>query len=278
MDTGKAESQHTDAESLPGEESVGRQMGESAVQVRGLRTQYGRHVIHENLDLDIYSGEVFGIVGGSGTGKSVLVRTIIGLIRPAAGRIQVFGEDTNTQGAGLDRLRRRWGVMFQDGALFSSMTVGENIEVPLRRHTRLNAAARREIVRLKLLLAGLDLSACKKYPAELSGGMRKRASLSRALALDPGIVFLDEPTAGLDPITAANFDRLILDLQAALGLTVVMVTHDLDSLYTVCNRVGVLLDRQAIVGTLAELEVRPEPWIQDYFGGPRGRSAATGAG
>lgn len=245
-----------------------------AVSVRGLRTQFGSQVIHDDLDLDIEAGEVFGIVGGSGTGKSVMVRTIIGLIQPAAGEIRVFGQDTQASGPAMKTLRQQWGVMFQDGALFSSLTVAENIEVPLKEHTRLSAAGRRDVVGLKLQLAGLELSAGSKFPSELSGGMRKRAGLARALALDPRIVFLDEPTAGLDPVSAARFDELILNLQQALGLTVVMITHDLDSLYTVCNRIGVLLNKQAIAGTIQEIGVRKEPWIQEYFGGPRGRAAA----
>lgn len=245
-----------------------------AVRVRGLRTQFGRQVIHDNLDMDVYRGEVFGLVGGSGTGKSVLVRTIIGLLSPAAGEIKVFGQDTQAKGAGLNALRRQWGVMFQDGALFSSLTVAENIEVPLKEHTRFSAEQRKSIVTLKLRLAGLDLSAGDKFPSELSGGMRKRAGLARALALDPKIVFLDEPTAGLDPIGAAQFDQLVIELQNALGLTVVMITHDLDSLYTACNRIGVLLNKQAICGPIDEINARPEPWIKDYFNGPRGRAAA----
>ncbi len=245
-----------------------------AVHVHGLRTQFGTQVIHDNLDLTIRRGEVFGLVGGSGSGKSVLVRTIIGLIQPRAGRIEVFGQDTQAGGAALQALRRRWGVMFQDGALFSSLTVAENIDVPLKEHTRLKPADRTAIIALKLRLSGLDPSVGAKYPAELSGGMRKRAGLARALALDPQIVFLDEPTAGLDPIGAAQFDELVLELQSALGLTVVMITHDLDSLYTACDRIGVLLNKQAICGTLAEIQARPEPWIHDYFNGPRGRAAA----
>ena len=245
-----------------------------AVQVHGLRTQFGTQVIHDNLDLTIHRGEVFGLVGGSGSGKSVLVRTIIGLIQPRAGRIEVFGQDTQASGAALQALRRRWGVMFQDGALFSSLTVAENIDVPLKEHIRLKPADRAAIIALKLRLSGLDPSVGAKYPSELSGGMRKRAGLARALALDPQIVFLDEPTAGLDPIGAAQFDELVLELQSALGLTVVMITHDLDSLYTACDRIGVLLNKQAICGTLTEIQARPEPWIHDYFNGPRGRAAA----
>ena len=245
-----------------------------AVSVRGLRTQFGRQVIHDNLDLDVEAGEVFGIVGGSGSGKSVMIRAIIGLIKPAAGDIRVFGQDTQVNGPAMKSLRQQWGMMFQDGALFSSLTVAENIEAPLKEHTSLSAAGRRDVVKLKLQLADLELSAGDKYPSELSGGMRKRAGLARALALDPRIVFLDEPTAGLDPVSAARFDELILNLQKALGLTVVMITHDLDSLYTVCNRIGVLLNKQAISGTIPEIAARNDPWIQEYFGGPRGRAAA----
>ena len=245
-----------------------------AVDVRGLRTQFGRQVIHDDLDLQIRAGEVFGIVGGSGSGKTVLIRTIIGLIRPRKGDIRVFGQDTQSAGRAMKELRQQWGIMFQDGALFSSLTVAENIEVPLKEHTRLTARERQEVVKLKLQLADLEQSAGNKFPAELSGGMRKRAGLARALALDPKIVFFDEPTAGLDPIAAARFDELVLNLQDSLGLTVVMITHDLDSLYRDCSRIGVLLNKQAIVGTIDEVAARDEPWIQNYFGGPRGRAAA----
>lgn len=245
-----------------------------AVDVKGLRTQFGRQVIHDNLDLQIEAGEVFGIVGGSGSGKTVLIRTIIGLIRPRKGDIRVFGQDTQSAGKAMKELRQQWGIMFQDGALFSSLTVAENIEVPLKEHTRLTARERQEVVKLKLQLADLEQSAGSKFPAELSGGMRKRAGLARALALDPQIVFFDEPTAGLDPIAAARFDELVLNLQDSLGLTVVMITHDLDSLYRDCSRIGVLLNKRAIVGTIDEVAAQDEPWIQDYFGGPRGRAAA----
>jgi phospholipid/cholesterol/gamma-HCH transport system ATP-binding protein len=252
--------------------------GDAAVSVRGLRTQFGKQVIHDQLDLDVEPGEVFGIVGGSGTGKSVLIREIIGLIPPAAGEIRVFGQDTQGAGEEIASLRRQWGIMFQEGALFSSLTVAENVEVPLKEHTSLKPAERREIALLKLKLAGLEASAGTKYPSELSGGMKKRAGLARALALDPRIVFLDEPTAGLDPISAARFDELIQDLKNALGLTVIMVTHDLDSLYTLCDRVAVLLNKKAIIGTVEGLAARNEPWLKDYFGGPRGRAAAYARG
>jgi len=249
-----------------------------AIRVRGLRTQFGSAVIHDGLDLDVRRGEVLGVVGGSGTGKSVLLKEIIGLIDPAAGEVEVLGRDVRTlQGEAARRLRRHWGVLFQDGALFSSLTVAENIEVPLKEHTRIGADLRADIVALKIALAGLPPDAAHKYPAELSGGMKKRAGLARALALDPDLLFLDEPTAGLDPIGASKFDALIGDLQRSLGLTVVMVTHDLDSLYAICDRIAVLIDKRTRVGTLAELERDDHPWIKEYFRGPRGRAAAVAA-
>ena len=248
------------------------------IQVSGLRTQFGRQVIHDRLDFSVERGEVMGVVGGSGTGKSVLMRTIIGLNRPAAGRIVVLGNDLS---AATDRearaVQRRWGVLFQDGALFSSLTVAQNIEVPMKEHSDLPPKLRKELIEVKVAMVGLPPDAAFKYPAELSGGMRKRAGLARALALDADILFLDEPTAGLDPIGASNFDSLIGDLQRALGLTVVMVTHDLDSLYAICDRVSVLVDKRVKVGTIDELMREPDPWIQEYFGGPRGRAAAGSA-
>ncbi|MFC4350200.1 ABC transporter ATP-binding protein [Fodinicurvata halophila] len=254
-------------------------MSELAIRVDGLETRFGSNVIHENLNLEVYRGEVMGIVGGSGTGKSVLLNTIVGLRQPNAGRIEVLGQGTaHADAKSRAALRRRWGVLFQDGALFSSLTVLQNIEVPLRFHTRISAALRRELAAVKLSLAGLSPDAGPKYPGELSGGMRKRAGLARALALDPDILFLDEPTAGLDPIGAAGFDELIKDLRASLGLTVVMVTHDLDSLYAVCDRVAVLVDRRVKVGTISELVNEPDPWIHEYFDGPRGRQAGQAHG
>ncbi len=252
--------------------------GEEVLSVTGLRTQFGTTVIHDNLDFSVRAGEVMGVVGGSGTGKSVLIRTIIGLNKPRAGRIVLFGQDV----AGLSprqwrAMQSRWGVLFQDGALFSSLTVAQNIEVPMKEHSDLPPALRRELIEVKIAMVGLPPDAAHKFPAELSGGMRKRAGLARALALDADILFLDEPTAGLDPIGAANFDSLIGDLQRALGLTVVMVTHDLDSLYAICDRVSVLVDKRVKVGTIEELMREPDPWIQEYFGGPRGRAAAGSA-
>ncbi|MEX0923536.1 MAG: ABC transporter ATP-binding protein [Rhodovibrionaceae bacterium] len=252
-----------------------QQAPENVIEVRGLRTQFGSQVVHQDLDFSVRRGEVMGLVGGSGTGKSVLLRSIIGLIRPAAGEVRIFDRSvTRASGAELREIQRRTGVLFQDGALFSSLSVAQNIEVPLKQHTRLSAALRREIAAVKITLSGLQADAANKLPAQLSGGMRKRAGLARALALDPDILFLDEPTAGLDPIGAARFDELIADLQRALGLTVVMVTHDLDSLHAICDRVSVLIDKRVTVGTIEELMRQPASWIQEYFNGPRGRSAA----
>ncbi|HTO82370.1 MAG TPA: ABC transporter ATP-binding protein [Methylomirabilota bacterium] len=244
------------------------------ISVRGLRTQFGAQVIHDGLDLDVRAGEVIGVVGGSGTGKSVLLRTIVGLNRQTAGTINVFGADTGRLNEDEWRqLEARWGVLFQAGALFSSLTVAENIQVPFREHADLPPTLMSELTSLKIELVGLPPGACGKFPAELSGGMRKRAGLARALALDPEILFLDEPTAGLDPIGAAAFDQLIRSLQQSLGLTVFMVTHDLDSLATICDRIAVLVDKRIKVGTMEEHLADDHPWIHEYFHGPRGRAA-----
>lgn len=244
------------------------------IQVQGLKTVLGGQILHENLDLTVRRGEVLGLVGGSGTGKSVLLKVLIGLIPPVAGQITVLGQNLIRGGpATRHALRMRQGVLFQDGALFSAMTVLENVLVPLREHTSLPLPLLREVAQVKIAMAGLPPDSANKFPAELSGGMRKRAGLARALALDPALLFLDEPTAGLDPIGAAAFDRLVADLRRSLGLTVVMVTHDLDSLAAICDRIAVLLDRRLQVGTLASLLHHPHPWIQDYFHGPRGRAA-----
>jgi phospholipid/cholesterol/gamma-HCH transport system ATP-binding protein len=244
--------------------------------VRGLLTRFGARTVHEGLDLDVREGEVLGVVGGSGTGKSVLLRSIVGLIRPAAGEIEVFGRALRRlDDAERRRVEGRWGVLFQDGALFSSMTVAENVMVPMKEHLELPRGIMEEIAALKLAMVGLQADAGAKYPAQLSGGMRKRAGLARALALDPEILFLDEPTSGLDPIGAADFDTLIRDLQRSLGLTVFMVTHDLDSLYAITDRVAALVDRRIKVGTIDELRADDDPWLRAYFGGKRGRAAAV---
>lgn len=248
---------------------------EAVIRVRGLRNQFGQQVVHDNLDLDVWRGEVLGIVGGSGTGKSVLMRTIVGLNRPRAGSINVLGVDMlNADEETRHAVERRWGVLFQDGALFSSLTVAQNIEVPMKEHLDLPAGLRAEIARLKVKLVGLPPEAADKFPSELSGGMRKRAGLARALALDPEIVFLDEPTAGLDPVGATAYDNLIKDLQQALGLTVFMVTHDLDSLYAICDRIAVLAEKRVLVeGPIEVMLEQTHPWIREYFHGPRARAA-----
>jgi phospholipid/cholesterol/gamma-HCH transport system ATP-binding protein len=248
---------------------------ETVIEVRGLRNQFGTHVVHDNLDLDVYRGEILGVVGGSGTGKSVLLRSIAGLQRPAAGSVRMLGTDMETTTEEeRARLSERVGVMFQDGALFSSLTVRENVEVPLGNIKELDPATRESLARLKISLSGLPWLAGDKLPSELSGGMRKRAGLARALALDPEIVFLDEPTAGLDPIGAAAFDDLILNLSRTLGLTVFLVTHDLDTLYATCDRIAVLSQKRVLAtGTLDDMLEVNDPWVQDYFKGPRARAA-----
>jgi len=248
---------------------------DTVITVTGLRTQFGTAVIHDDLDLSVRRGEVLGVVGGSGTGKSVLLRTIIGLNKPRAGTIEMLGQDTREM---TSLVQRRCGVLFQSGALFSSLTVAENIEVPMREHLRLPHALMEELAALKIAMVGLPPDAGPKYPSELSGGMKKRAGLARALALDPAILFLDEPTAGLDPIGAAAFDNLIRDLQQSLGLTVFMVTHDLDSLAAICDRIAVLVDKRVRLGTMAEHMRDSHPWIQEYFHGPRARAALNGSG
>jgi phospholipid/cholesterol/gamma-HCH transport system ATP-binding protein len=252
--------------------------GEPIVQVRGLTNRFGDTVVHEDLDLDVRRGEILGVVGGSGTGKSVLMRSIIGLKNPDAGEITVFGEsmiDRDEEEA--KHVRRRWGVLFQNAALFSTLSVAENIQVPIREfHQGIDQSLLDEIAAYKVSMCGLPADAGAKYPAELSGGMRKRAGIARALALDPELLFLDEPTAGLDPIGAAAFDELIRELRGALGLTVFLITHDLDTLYAICDRVAVLADRKVVaIGTIPELLALDHPWIRDYFKGPRGRAAAT---
>jgi phospholipid/cholesterol/gamma-HCH transport system ATP-binding protein len=246
------------------------------IRVRGLDNRFGEQVVHEGLDLDVRRGEILGVVGGSGTGKSVLMRSILGLRRPDAGEIEVLGVDARDRDAESRlHIQRNTGVLFQDGALFSSLTVGENVQVPLKEHhADIADSLRYELALLKVKLAGRPAEALNKLPAQLSGGMRKRAGLARALALDPPLLFLDEPTAGLDPIGAAAFDELIQTLQRALGLTVFLITHDLDTLYTICDRVAVLADRKVVVNApLAEVERFDHPWVQEYFHGPRARAA-----
>ena len=250
-------------------------MSDSVIEIRGLKNQFGSEVIHENLDLDVARGEIIGLVGGSGSGKSVLMRAILGLRQPQGGQIRVLGE--HTEGGQIDVIRRRTGVLFQDGALFSSLTVQENVEVPLKKHfPGLKRSLREELAMLKIRLSGLSADAASKLPSELSGGMRKRAGLARALALDPELLFLDEPTAGLDPIGAAAFDQLLKTLKQALGLTVFLITHDLDTLYTICDRVAVLGERRImVVGPLEEVEQYDQAWVQEYFHGPRARAAKS---
>ena len=248
---------------------------EVILRLRGVRTQFGDHVVHDKLDFDIFRGEIVGLVGGSGTGKSVLLRTIIGLNPARLGKIEILGVDRRgLHGKAEHDLQARTGVQFRDGALFSSLTVAENIMVPIREHAGLDEPTMRAIAALKIALVGLPADTGEKKPSELSGGMRKRASLARALALDPELLFLDEPTAGLDPIGAAHYDELVRGLQKSLGLTILMVTHDLDSLYACCDRIAVLLDKRVVVGTMAEMLAYDHPWVREYFHGPRGRAAA----
>lgn len=249
---------------------------QAIIQVRGLVNQFGSQVVHQDLNLTVRRGEILGVVGGSGTGKSVLMRCILGLHHPNAGLIEMLGIKLPTHDQQQLRfMTRRTGVLFQDGALFSSLTVQENIQVPLKEHCpELSPFWLERLAQLKVQLAGLPMNALAKLPAELSGGMRKRAGLARALALDPPVLFLDEPTAGLDPISAAAFDQLIQTLRDALGLTIFLITHDLDTLYAICDRVAVLADRQVIAtAEIQSLESLSHPWVQRYFHGPRARAA-----
>ena len=249
--------------------------GDAVIEVRGLLNQFGQQVVHEDLDLTVRRGEILGVVGGSGTGKSVLLRTIVGLRRPQAGSIRLLGHDMTrlTEEERAD-LNQDIGLLFQDGALFSAMTVAQNVMAPMREHLKVPKGLAREIAAMKIGLAGLPPEAENKLPSELSGGMRKRAALARALALDPEVVFLDEPTAGLDPIGAAAFDELVVSLRDSLGLTIFMVTHDLDSLYRDCDRVAVLAEKHVVaIGPIDEVRATGHPWIEEYFGGPRGRAA-----
>ncbi len=254
----------------------------AVIEVRGIVNRFGRQVVHDGLDLEVQAGEVFGIVGGSGSGKSVLLRTMLGLQKPASGSVRIEGQAiTGRPERELLAVKRRYGVMFQRGALFSSLSVAENVQLPIAEHFRIGPDLLRELALLRIRMVGLPGDAAVKFPAQLSGGMTKRAALARALALDPAILFLDEPTSGLDPISAAAFDRLVLELQKGLTLTVVMITHDLDTIFRVCNRVGVIVDGRMISGTLDEIVRNDHPWIRDYFHGersraPRGRTVTDG--
>ncbi len=264
-------------------EEIELQEGPSPIEVTGLVSRFGDKVIHEGLDLTVRRGEVMGLVGGSGAGKSVLLRTLIGLKQPDGGQVKVFGEDVHhVSDRRLHAIERRWGVLFQSGALFTNLTVRENVAAPMHEYARLSNHTIDELSDLKLALAGLPPGTGALKPSELSGGMVKRAGLARALALDPELLFLDEPTSGLDPISAGAFDELIADLSRSLDLTVFMITHDLDSVYRICDRVAVIADKKIVgVAPARELEHSDHPWIRAYFLGPRGRAAAqaeAGAG
>jgi len=245
-------------------------MNDPVVEVHGLVNRFGAQVVHDGLDMEVYEDEVFGIVGGSGSGKSVLLRSVLGLRRPQAGVIRIDGQDiTQMAPAQLRSVKARYGVTFQEGALFSSLTVLQNVQLPMLEHVSLSPDELEELARLKIRLVGLEQDAAAKMPSQLSGGMTKRAALARALALDPRLLFLDEPTSGLDPISAAEFDELVLYLQKQLRLTVVMITHDLDTIFRTCNRVGVIVDRHMESDTLERIVNNPHPWIQAYFHGER---------
>ncbi|HEY4338645.1 MAG TPA: ATP-binding cassette domain-containing protein [Steroidobacteraceae bacterium] len=249
------------------------------VEVRGLFNRFGTQIVHEGLDMTIEAAEIFGVVGGSGAGKSVLLRSILGLQRPIAGTVCLNGEDiTRMSQREMRVVKADYGVTFQEGALFSALTVLQNVQLPMLEYLRLPAGDLDELAMLKVRMVGLPADAARKYPAQLSGGMIKRAALARALALDPQLLFLDEPTAGLDPISAAAFDELLLYLHRHLHLTVVMITHDLDTIFRTCNRVGVIVDRRMVSDTLAGIMDNPHPWIQAYFHGVRARGYSARAG
>jgi phospholipid/cholesterol/gamma-HCH transport system ATP-binding protein len=252
-------------------------MSEPVLQVQGLVNRFGRQLVHDGLDMEVGRDEVFGIVGGSGAGKSVLLRTILGLQRPQAGVVRIEGQDiTRLSEAQLRPIKARYGVAFQQGALYSGLTVLQNVQLPMIEHLDLPAAARDELGLLKIRLVGLPADAALKYPSQLSGGMIKRAAIARALSLDPPLLFLDEPTSGLDPVSAAAFDDLVLYLQKQLQLTIVMITHDLDSIFRTCNRVGVIVNRRMESDTLERIVDHPDPWIQAYFHGERARARLAG--
>lgn len=257
--------------------SVNVPLDDPAIRVRGIVNRFGDHTVHNGLDLDVGRGEVIGVIGPSGCGKSVLLRAIVGLRPPQGGTVEVFGQNLSQLSVEARRqVEQNWGVMFQDGALFSNLTVLENVMVPLKEHIKMPRSLMEELALMKIRMSGLEHSAAGKFPSDLSGGMRKRAALARALVLDPSLLFLDEPTAGLDPVTAGRFDELVRKLQQAMGLTVFLVTHDLDTLAATCDRIAVLGKRLLAIGTIDELRANPHDWIQDYFSGPRGRAAASG--
>ncbi len=251
----------------------------SIVRVRGLVSRFGAQIVHDGLDLEVRPDEIFGVVGGSGSGKTVLLRTILGLRQPQGGSVEMYGRDLKR----LSRpeqlaMVRSYGVTFQNGALISSLSVAQNIQLPLREYFSMPEDVLDELAQLNLGLVGLPPDSAGKYPAELSGGMVKRAALARALSMEPKLLFLDEPTSGLDPISAAAFDELLLNLHSQLKLTVVMITHDLDTLFRTCSRVGVIVDRRMVTDTLAGILQNPHPWIHEYFHGPRARAAQAAAG
>lgn len=260
--------------------ALSEQAGIPVIEVSHVFTRFGPAVVHQDVSLTVVKGEVFAIAGGNGCGKSTLLREIIGLLAPTAGTIRLLGVDSRElQQADGGAIHRRFGVMFQHGALFSSMTLAQNVAVPLREHTALSAGLIRDIVALKIALVGLPPDSAAKFPRELSGGMRRRAALARAIVMDPELLFLDEPTAGLDPLIAAGFDDLVLDLKRMLGLTVVMVTHDLDSLWRIADRVALLGDWRLLgMGTMEQLAASDDPAVRDYFRGPRGRAAQLNHG
>lgn len=243
---------------------------ETVISVKNLVNRFGNQVVHDGLCLDIYRDEILGVVGGSGSGKSVLMRSILGLQRPVSGTITVLGQQIEYHKPGPSRC---WGVLFQAGALLSGLTVQENVELPIALYSNMPVETRHELASLKLLMTGLSLSVADKYPSELSGGMRKRVSLARALALEPKILFLDEPTAGLDPIAATEFDELISYLHDNLDLTIMMITHDVDSLLGISDRIAVLVDGGVVVGSVDEVLDSEHPWIRSYFGVPRAQRA-----
>lgn len=256
---------------------AGGQAGEPILQVRGLTVGFGGPLVLENLDLDVYRGEILAVVGASGTGKSVLTRAILGLAPRLQGNVSAFGKKFGKYGVPRD-IEKRWGVLFQHGALFSALTVAQNVAIPIREYLDLPESLIDALAKLKIEIVGLKMTDFDKLPSELSGGMTKRAALARALALDPEIVFLDEPTSGLDPISASEFDHLIRDLRDTLGLTVVMVTHDLDSLYAIADRIAVIGDKHILVdGDIQTMSQFDHPWVKEYFNGERSRAASVTA-